>query len=105
MEHAGVAKKARTKAASGSVDAGEWRHSRVPSVRDRAICVVGVAGGQAGVVGTSTQPMGVGGAAAVDSGGRVAICLVRSVPPTRQCVATREGGNAAGNATACSHNA
>lgn len=91
LAHERVSTKARTNATSGCVDAGERMDKRVPAARCSATWVVGVAWGHEGTVGTSTTPRSVEGAA---------ICFVRSVIPNRPCLATREGGNAEGNATA-----
>lgn len=74
-------------------------HRRVPSVRDSSICIVGGARGHEGAGGTSTKPREVGGTAVVDAC-RVAICFLRSATRNRNCLATREGGNAEAHATA-----
>jgi len=104
LEHEGASTKARTTATSGRVDSGAWRHSRVPSARDRSIWVAAGGWGQEGADGTSTKPRGRGaGATAAGAACRSPRCFLRSARRTRNCVATREGGNAAANATACSH--
>jgi hypothetical protein len=93
------ATKLRTNATRGGVESGEWRHKRAPSARWSSIWVAGVAWGHEGAGGTSTPLRVVGGDAAVDARW-AARCFVRSVHPSLNCVATREGDNAWVNDTA-----
>jgi len=67
LKHERTSRKARTNAASGSVDSGGWMRRRVPSARDSSICVAGGVWGHADAVGTSTKLRGMGGTAGVDA--------------------------------------
>ena len=99
LQHERTAKKARPNAARGTVDSGAWMHRRGPSGRCSSIW--GAAGfwGRAGGSGTSTKPKEVGGIA-VGAACRMAICCLRSAKRNRHCLATRDGGTTAVNATA-----
>jgi len=103
LQQEGASKKARTNAASGTVDSAPWRHRRAPSVRCRATWVPPGGAGRSGMLGPSTQPRGKGDGGGV-SRGAMAICFVRSWHDHRQCWATREWGRTRAQATACSHN-
>jgi hypothetical protein len=88
LEHEHTSRKARTNVASGSVAAGAWMHSRVPSARDSSSCVAAVGWGQGGADGTSTKPKpGEVGGTAVGDACRAAICCLRSIKRTRNCLA------------------
>ena len=60
---------------------------------------MGVACARAGAGGTATKPK-EGGGIAVGAACRVAICFLRSARRNRHCLATRDGGTPAVNATA-----
>ncbi len=99
LEQYRTSKKLRTNATSGGVESGEWMDKRAPSARCSSIWVAGVAWGHEGAGGTSTKPRVVGGDAAVDARW-AAIYFLRSVHPSLNCLATREGDNAWVNDTA-----
>jgi len=67
LQHERTSRKARTNASSGSVEAGAWMHSRVPSARCNSTWVLreGLNLGEA--LGTSTKPRGREGTAVVGS--------------------------------------
>ena len=71
----------------------------MPSARDSSSCIMGVACARAGAGGTATKPK-EGGGIAVGAACRVAICFLRSARRNRHCLATRDGGTPAVNATA-----
>src|SRR5215212_3222781 len=69
LEHYRASTKARTSASSGSAEAEQWRHSRVPSVRESSIGMAAGGWGQAGATGTSTKPRAMGGGVTGAAGG------------------------------------